>query len=158
MKNIVIILVLFFLWNQTFSQYVATWTGKSSSFQVQRSSDEKKWTTLYTTKGNMYIGTGATYYWRVKLDSSYSDTVLVYALTTITNAKIKVLSTTALISWNGNTETNMLYYTIESISNTTTVMKHGGNYTITVPKIGSTYEIVAHYKNGHSSILKVFNP
>lgn len=158
MKNIVIIIALSFLWSQTFSQYVATWTGKSSLFQIQRSSDGKKWTTVATTKSNTYTGTGATYYWRVKFDSSYSDTVWVYALATVTNAKLKILTSTALISWTGNTETNMLYYTIESISNSTTVMKHGGSYTITVPKIGNTYEIVAHYKNGHSSILKVFNP
>lgn len=154
-----IVVLFLFLWNCSSAQiYRANWTGKSKTFEVQRSSDGKTFKTVFTTKNNTIDGTGATYYWRIKLDSSYSDTVWVCALVTITNAKLRFTNTSVVISWTAYTETNMNYYTIESINKITTVMKHGGSYMVTVPKIGATYQIIAHYKNNKTQILKTFNP
>lgn len=160
MKKLIIIILL---WNNAFSQsYVATWTGSARSFDIQRSSDGKNFKTISTTKDSTFTGAGATYYWRIKLNDvsgfRYSDTVWVYAMTTVTNARLSFSGTNAIIKWTGNTETNLAYYTIESISRVTVVMKHGGNYLVAVPKTGVTYEIVAHYKNGDIYVLKVFNP
>lgn len=159
MKTIVIV-VLSFLWSNLFSQsYIATWESKGyKSFQVQRSTDNKNWKVIKTVTDTSYIGTGATYYWRIKLGNTntYSDTVWVYAMATATNAKLKTNTTTSVISWTSHTETNMNYYTIESLNKSTVVMKHGGNYTITVPRDNGKYNIIVHYKNGAQTTLKSF--
>lgn len=150
-----------FLWSNLFSQsYIAHWESKGyKSFQVQKSTDKKNWKIVKIVIGDTnYIGAGATYYWRVKLGNtnSFSDTVWVYTMATLTNAKLKLNSTTSVISWTSHTETNMNYYTIESGNKSTTVMKHGGTYTITVPRDNGKYNIIVHYKNGAQTILKSF--
>lgn len=153
MKTVIFLL----LWNVSFGQsYVAKWTGKPP-FIVQRSTDGRTWKTVATTNDTMYVGANATYYWRVKTLNDTTNTVWAYAQSYVTSAKLRFSGSNAVLSWRGNTETNMNYYTIESISNITVVMKHGGSYTVSVPKIGLTYQIVAHYKNGDISILKTFN-
>lgn len=147
----VTIAILLFCGNCLSAQpYTAKWTGTGSNFEMQRSSDKKTWKTVTTIKnGNTIDGTGATYYWRIKLTTPsgimYSNVVWVYAFTTITNAKYK----SGYVSWRSYTETNLDYYMI----NDTKVSKGKILYSIKVPT-APKYYIIAHYNNGDTSVLK----
>lgn len=150
-------IIFFFLWKSTLAQdYVASWTGNAKSYQVQRSKDKINWTIIKNTTSKLYTGTGATYYWRIKLftDSGYyySNIVWVYGLATITSAKI---STTGYVSWKGYSETNLSYYTVANEANFLVVPKKTtAIYSVKVSKSFKKYNIIGHYKNGEERILK----
>lgn len=154
------VLIILFLWNYAFAQpYVASWTGTANSFEVQRSKDKKNWSRVYsTTKNGFTTSSAATYYWRIKLNTDsgalYSNIVWVYAMTTITSAKLSK----GIITWRGYTETNLSYYTIDMDTGFEVVPKKSSqSYSVKVPS-SKKYSIVAHYKNEDKYVLKTINP